>query len=375
MRNGLYFLLFLIITSCQNKKKIPISDASFSLRITDSIVVDMPDAKFADFRANKLLLYNSSSFDILTKNILTNSSKKFNNFGEEKEGYNRLIKGNVSFKNDSVITVSTNKSLINYDTKGNFISKLHIENTSEITPIKNFKFINDSIVFYVSIPEGNTSKISYYKNKRDVLIKENVKTNERVSFVSFPNEKSDIYTEDYFYPYIYDHYFNIDNNFISYLNSNGNKIYYYDMNDGFKEKKSLDLDLEFYNRIQINFGTLIDRDESIAQAFCSGIIKGNFHHSDSIFTIYKEGFSRDFIKKFAQDNVGFPYYVRPKSKYYLNVIYNGIKIMNDVKFDEAYGVPVYVENKGFILSKKYITEEEDLKGITVFYILKMIKND
>lgn len=367
----------IVLASCHKEEKNTKINSDYSFKIIDSIVINIPDARFADFRKENLLLYNSKNFDISIINLKTKSSKKFNKFGNDSKNYGRINDGNLLFKNDSTIAISTNISLSNYNINGDFLSKQFIDNTTEIAPIKKFNFINDSIVYYISIPEGNTSDISYYTNKRNILIKENVNTHKKTSFSSFPNVKSDIYTEDYYYPYIYDHFYNIhkDKGLISYVNSNGNKIYYYDINNNFKEKSSLDLDLDFYNRLKISFGTKTDRDESIAQAFCSGIIKGNFHSADSIFTIYKKGFSREYIRQFAEENDEFPYYVRPKSEYYLNLIVDGSKITTDIKFDENQGIPLFVKNRDFVLSKKYVTKEEDLEGITTFYILKLIENE
>lgn len=374
MRNFYVSLLVIIMLGCNQKKEINFKN-NFILKIYDSLSINLPNAKFSDFKDDKLLFYNSSSFEVIICDLNGRTLAKFNNFGFDDVSYGRIMKGNIFFKNDSIIAISNTNSIKLYNFKGEFKEKVNVSNSSEISSINNFTFLNDSTLIYLTIPEGNTSDKNYYLNKRDILTYENLSDNTNISFSEFPNEQSDIFNEDFYYPYIYEHHVKVLKNkgLVSYLNSNGSKLYYYDMNNNFVLKETFDLDLEHYNRLKINFGTRIDKDESIAQAFCSAIIKGNFYSNDTIYTIYKRGFSRDFIRKYAEENTEFPYYSRPKPQFYLNIIVNKNKKINDISFNKNQGQPVFVKNNGLILSKKYSNEYEDRTGTTTFYKIKLKK--
>ncbi|PKP24640.1 MAG: hypothetical protein CVU03_11470 [Bacteroidetes bacterium HGW-Bacteroidetes-2] len=364
-------LILFFILGCKNDNSINKYDKLPSLALLDSIIIDLPGAKFADYRKDMMLFYNSNSFEVLVYDKLNNKTINFNKHGNAPDEYDNITGKNLYFINDSIFGISSNHSIQLYNISGEYQKKINVNNIS-ISPVSNFKFINDTAFFYVKIPEGNTSDFTYYSDLKKILAFENTQTLKHRLFIDFPSDITELFDEQGYFPYIYDHHFNVLNkDLISYLNSNGNTIYFYKKKGkDFILDNTVPLDLEYYERIKYKYNSFIDMEESIFQTFGSPIIFGNYFYGDFIFTIYKQGFEREYIRNFAEENVEFPYFIRPEANYYINTMKDGIKYSSDILIDKKYGIPVYINNDN-VFTQKYPESKSERTGKTIFYKLRL----
>ncbi|MFC4634545.1 hypothetical protein ACFO3O_11540 [Dokdonia ponticola] len=328
-----------------------------------------------DKNEERLLLFNRASNDVAVMDLDSTEISIHSNFGQDDISHGKINDVNLFFLSDSIYGVSSSNKINMYGLKGNYIESMRFDNYT-VAPISNFKLVNDSIVYYVRIPEGNTGRLEYYEYPSEIVVKSNIKSNQESSLVRFPQK--DLFTKDYFHPYTYNHFFGFfeTKNELFYINSNGANMYVYDLLELHgKLKREVKLNLDYYNQLEIEFGATTDMEESIAQAFCSPIIKGVYTNESNLFVVYKEGFSRDFIRRYADEHEGFPYTERPQSQYYISYFLNEEKVSRDVMIPKEYGEVKFIESADYILSKKYPTEESDLNGTTTYYVLSLTKKN
>ena len=284
-----YLLITCILCSCINDTSRKIT-TSKKVKIIDSLVINFPNAILVDATENNLLFFNRASNDIAVTNINGTSINVSNNFGQDDKSHGKLYSSNVRFLSDTTFGVSLSDKILEYDLNGNYSGVSKIDNNT-ISPINSFKKINDSLIYFVSIPEGRTNTLDYYKYPQEILVKSDILNKLQNKFVRFP--QNDLFTEDFFHPYIYDHFFNIKNKSeLTYINSNGNRAYVYDLtSQDLSLKRSFELRLDDYKRLEIEYNAFVDMEESIAQAFCSPIIRGSFMANENQFIVYTNGFS------------------------------------------------------------------------------------
>ncbi len=363
-----------IILSCNKENKSIASYLDSRITIIDSIKVELSSAILTDMIGDNILIYNYISSDIGVYNLKDNKIKVFNKFGSAPSEFkSQILPYSLKFINDSLIGVSSSKGIKVYNFNGVLVENININIPNNYSTISNFSVINDSLIISINKPNGDPSLRNFYEQDHKLLLRHNNSDASQVFFADFPLKNSDFNNKDFFYPYPYVYYHQLDKikNEYSFVNSNDSNIYTYNVLST-NLIKVVPLKLEHYKRLKIPFGSdsnISELEEEI-QFFTNSIIEGYYKTDINDYVVYTEAKDRDeVIDHFRLNPIDGPDYKPLNLNIWIHVLFNDSKIMKDILVPSNFGVPIAFYSKDkVIIRKSDVSKYDDLNGITTFYI-------
>jgi hypothetical protein len=368
-------LISVLFFSCSNvdkKKNHKKINTSFDLVLKDSITINHPNLFFQDYKNEKLLLYNYVNFDVGVYNIENNSLNIFNKYGRSYDSYNNIVQDGLRFITDTIIGVGEIKGVKKYNFKGDYLGQIKVKNDFTYAPSVNFHLI-DSVFILIKKFQGNPSKREFYKKSHKLLTKKNINTGEQEDFAVYPNKNSELSNDEYYFTYVYDFYEKINKkeNTFSFINSNDSNIFDYDIST-MKLKSSKKLELENYNPIKVEFGKTRGRDKQTIDLYSNGVIRNYFNYDNREIVLYNEGLDESYVIDFFKNN---DEYSVPKMIFWINIMDEREKVSNDIKIPYELGYPVHMKSKNQLIFKKHNNKQDELKGVSKFYYVDIIKRN
>ncbi|ARV10142.1 hypothetical protein BTO05_11020 [Winogradskyella sp. PC-19] len=375
---SILFISILLLASCNTENNNKRYDSSDNIRIIDSFKIGIPQAIVADINKDKILAYNMISNDIVIFDIAKKKQKKFNKYGN---GYDEFMASlqpyTLNFIKDSLVGISSVNKIKVYNSNGLLKDTYQINNNNTSAPLSNFEFLNDSTLVAVTKPQGDNSKRSYYNQNHQLLLKFNTQSDSITRFAEFPLPESDLNLkdEDFYYPYPFIYFNQINKNEMEYslINSNDSNLYLFDINST-NLKSIISLDLDHYKPLKKPFNNTSNSSQNMAmmEFFMNSTIVGYHKNEKFDFIIYNEAIERDkLIEHFKKNDFTGPNFVAPKSKLWLHKLENGQKKSSDILLPSKYGFPIHINSENQAIFSKPISESDDYNGTSTFYIYEL----
>lgn len=377
MKSNIYrftgiLLILLSLHSCKEgdlgKDKVKVCE----LNIKDSLKIDAYGLTFGDKLSDNFLFFNQINFDIVVYNSKTKKTQVFNKIGDGYDEIKKIYKNNLSFVNDSVIAVTSIKSIKKYDLKGGYLDEIKtLSFDNSLASLTNATFFGDTLMIAQIPLLGNPTRKKYYSKERKMIFEKKLKIYEENQYVDFTKDVNDFYEKNFYYNDIY--FFNSFklNNSYFFINSNGKVIYEYDVLS--KEIKSkLEVNLPNYSPLRLRFGKQISGDEDFINIFRSSTIYEMFESNGAIYLTYNTGYDKEYIIEFKKKNKGFPFTATPKLNFNL-VKTNKLGEKLYVKIGENNLYPFYADKNDYIYAMKLHDESGELNDKTTIYICELIE--
>ncbi len=230
--------------------------SSTRIVIYDSIIIN--ESKVSSLKYNETinlyLAFNPNSKDILfiKKNGIVNN--RFNKYGRGPEEYS--IIRSITFWNDSSIVILTGSTLQHYDLDGNYIGNIKLDKENPISFRKNISVYKDTSgninIFYYANNLSNTK----YGINNDFYLKQlhfyniNPSKNIQKRFISIEKESIYYNKELYYSHHIPIYSLNRSKRIIDVNFPNEQNVFRYSIDSGFKLKKTIDLNANYFGRIK-----------------------------------------------------------------------------------------------------------------------------
>lgn len=375
---------FLLITllffnSCLNRPSTDLAkktDYSEYL-IQDSIIINEPEIFLKAISKNHLLFVRPTNQDIVLFNKNLKKSNLFNVFGEgpKKSSYPLGSMKSIGFFDNSTIWISDLQKILYFDLFGNFKDEIKIENPNTYAPLSYLK-VEDSIAYLFTIPQGFTNKLEFYKSKQTLFLKEDLKNGIQKRFFDFPPKDSHFFTDEYYLAkgsYFYVNY--LKNKTATYLYSTEPTIYSIDLVNEATTKKAK-FSPEYFAPLKVYFKDKPDNNRIFMQSYMGSFFTGHFIVDDINYAFYSIPYSEEFMVEYVKTHKNFPFEEAPEIKFALTVFdKDGKKLRDDIVFPTSLGKPLLMDEDGIIYFMKNPTEDDEKKGQTVYYKVRLTDED
>lgn len=365
------FLLESCIGSDNEKgKELKVTESNF--KTVDSIVFREPNIFLKAKQADKLLFVRFSNQDIIFYDLKNKNLSKINVFGDGPEKVSMPLGYNVGFLGDSLIWVSNINAVLKYNFEGKFQGKFAVVNENTYAPLMNVT-LKDSTLIALTFPQGYTNKLSFYENKQTLFLKHDLKNDEQIRFFDYPTEGSNVYTDDYFLGN--NHYFHVNyaesKEKATLLTAVEPLLYTLDLQKCEINKK-ITFSPEYFAPLKVYFKDNPDNTMIFMQAYMGSVFNGHFIVKDVNYAFYSIPYSLEYMTEFVKTHKNFPFEEAPEIKSALTVFDNeGKKLRDDIVFPASLGKPLLMDEDGIIYFMKNPTEEDEKKGQTVYYKVRL----
>ncbi|MDZ4148790.1 MAG: hypothetical protein U1C58_10935 [Flavobacteriaceae bacterium] len=375
--NILYFFLAFVFLfeSCisnDKKKSIELKVSESNFKIVDSIVIKEPNIFLKAKQADKLLFIRTSNQDIILYDLKNKKLSKINVFGDGPEKVSMPLGYNIGFLSDSLIWVSNINAVLKYNFAGKFQGKYAVINENTYAPLLNVT-LKDSTLIALTFPQGYTNKLSFYENKQTLFLKHDLKNNEQIRFFDFPTEGSNVYTDDYFLGN--NHYFHVNytetKEEATFLSAVEPLLFTLDFQKCEISKK-ITFSPEYFAPLKVYFKDKPDNTMIFMQAYMGSVFNGHFIVNERNYVFYSIPYSLEYMTEFVKTHKNFPFEQAPEIKFALTVFDNeGKKLRDDIVFPTSLGKALLMDEEGIIYFMKNPTEEDEKKGQTVYYKVRL----
>jgi hypothetical protein len=377
--NVFSFVFLLIFTASCNQKKdsikidaesiFPQQEGLFS--IVDSIVINEPSVFLKSKKGSKFLFVRHTNQDVVLFDERNKTFLKFNKFGQDPFTISTPINDNIGFVNDSVIWISDVGKIKKFSLEGEFLEAMDVPSINPYTPLSKILF-NEKYLYALEIPVGNTSSKEYYEKKYSLFLKHSLTDSIQERFFDFPPKDSKFFTDKYYLAYNVFFYVNYPNKTsATYLYSVEPIIYTVNLEKETISKKT-EFSPEYFTPLKVYFKDKPDNTMIFMQAYMGSVFTGHFIVNDINYAFYSIPYSEEFMVEFVKTHKNFPFEEAPDIKFALTVFDNeGKKLRDDIVFPTSLGKALLMDEDGIIYFMKNPTEDDEKKGQTVYYKVRL----
>ena len=367
-----FVFLFESCISNDKKKRVELKVTESNFKIVDSIVIKEPNIFLKAKQADKLLFIRTSNQDIILYDLKNKKLSKINVFGDGPEKVSMPLGYNIGFLSDSLIWVSNINAVLKYNFAGKFQGKYAVINENTYAPLLNVT-LKDSALIALTFPQGYTNKLSFYENKQTLFLKHDLKNNEQIRFFDFPTEGSNVYTDDYFLGN--NHYFQVNytetKEEATFLSAVEPLLFTLDFQKCEISKK-ITFSPEYFAPLKVYFKDKPDNTMIFMQAYMGSVFNGHFIVNERNYVFYSIPYSLEYMTEFVKTHKNFPFEQAPEIKFALTVFDNeGKKLRDYIVFPTSLGKALLMDEEGIIYFMKNPTEEDEKKGQTVYYKVRL----
>lgn len=375
-RIWLMLLMGLCFLSLNRAQGTQFPKQSPRIEIYDSLVIGGNSIYLTDYSSKtKLFLgYDYYTYDIIMFDIKGENIKRFNKYGEGPEEYNHSNSMTVKYWGEGAVVVRTNDKLKFYSFDGKFLGKTKTGDGASIAPRRQLFVYQDrnkdtNLVYYADKYSAySMTEAGFYEDtSRRVIVNFNLETGKTSRFVGF--EKGSVYLNgEEYYPDILPVFsLNYEKRLLDVVFKNGQKVYRYDIDDGFKLVATIDLNADNFGKLTgVPFGRKTN-SYKIKQLNSSYI---RIHsYGDTIVALYFKGRrEEDVFSTVEKENAS----VGEVEKY-MQVLVNGEKTCKDIKLPGNILVYNYIfDLTGKIIFKKAPNQYDEENNSNTFLIGKIV---
>ncbi len=359
-------LIYLLSISCNNESKKNsnyVEDSVFEIVSLDSFYVESAMLELSDYRNGKYLLFNRVSGDIIIYDLKCKKQTVFNHYGNGDKEY-PIMSDIMYFWTDTSIAISRAKSIVLYSLSGDYLDVIDVDREESYYPIRNVYNLNDSFFVYREV----FGSLLWYAEKKNILVKRNLFSNQVNSFVEYPLEGLDYYAVREYIPnksmiVIASYCKNM-----LYIGSGGREnLYMYDLNT-LSLIKEIMPEYDYFRPKEVKKGEMLDFSDGVREFYLESVVSDVFVNDSMIFTIYSYPSDNKEIEEYESLTNNFTENMNalPQRNLALSISVHEKKLGPDLKLKTSiHGTILHIADMDNVLISVPNNEKAELSGTTM----------